>query len=196
VVHLALGERLDRLVIGCAIEQLERDADEADLLTVNLSQNSLTSRDFSAWLETTVPVSLAARLILQVSEVDALTAQHHLVRLRECARRIGIGLGVSHFGLMDDPLLYLPLLEARVVTLDGGLLDNLDVDTGRRDRLEALVARLHKRGIRVIAPLVEDFSVLPILWRAGIDLVQGHCLHAPSRRRDFEFVEDVELSTR
>lgn len=194
-VRHALGEQLDRQVLSQAVKLLQHDREAHSELVVNLSQNSLISREFASWLACSVPPALTKRLILQISEIDALIAQHHLVTLRECSRTTGLVICIARFGMTDNPLRYLPLIEPGMVKMDAAMLNGLRVDAGRRELLANLVSCVHERGIRVVMPKVEDYADLPILWRAGVDLVQGNCLHAPSRRRDFEFVEDIELST-
>ncbi|MEX2130119.1 MAG: GGDEF domain-containing protein [Pseudohongiellaceae bacterium] len=189
----ALGEALDRWVIERALGLLESDLEW--LLTVNLTQNSLTSRNFLAWLKTRLAFrpSLASRLRLQISEVDLLIAQHHLPEFSEGLAQLKIGMGISHFGCTSNPLRYLSLLQPAFVKLDGGLLDAAELDLSARQQLEKLVGDIVLTGLPVIAARLEKLRVVSWLWRAGVRHFQGYAIHYPAAEPDYPFVEEIRL---
>ncbi len=193
-VKNALGERLDRRAVELAIETLATDTRPQCQLSVNISQNSLVSSEFFDWLAARLPAGLHARLVLQVSELDILITQHHLGRFCQCARELKLGLGINHFGAVEDPFRYLALIQPDVVKLHRSQLQQLRASPERQQQLADLTCRLHRKGIQIMAPGIEKFSDLPLLWNAGVDLVQGHSLHRPSMTRDCEFVEEIELT--
>jgi len=68
------------------------------------------------------------------------------------------------------------------------------VDSRQRERLYEVVSALHGQGVRVIAPMVEDAQLLPMLWQANVNFVQGNCLQQPADHMDFGLFNEHELS--
>lgn len=191
----ALGDQLDRRIIEQTVTLISEDALTNRRLLVNLSHNSLVSIHFLRWLEERVGNNpdIAAQLVLQISETDALIAQHHLITFCEVIERIGCKLSLSNFGCTPKPLRYLSLVPASYVKLDTALFRKIDVNQANLDFLNSLVADLHGREIRVIAPMLEKLPILPLLWQAEVDFMQGNCLHPPSACMDYTFFETQTL---
>ena len=187
----ALGEQLDQRIIEQIMRRLSGDAIPNRRLVVNLSHNSLVSIHFLRWLQERLNGRrpFASQLVFQISETDALIAQHHLITFCEFIEKVGCKLSLSNFGCTPKPLRYLSLVPAAYVKLDTGLLRKIDVNQANLEYLKSLIEELHERGIRVIAPILEQLPLLPLLWQANIDFLQGNCLHAPSTSMNFEFVE-------
>lgn len=184
-VQNALGERLDRWMSAQALRLLEQDGDRR--LLVNLTQNTLVSRRFIAWLEQRIAAAPTRGLVFQISELDLLSAQHHLQWFTEALARLHVGLSVSHFGCTPDPLRYVSLLQAGYVALDLSLTSTIQHDRNSLDQLQALTAQLHTRGLQPIATRVEDMNSLPVLRRAGVTYVQGYCVASPGGSLSFRF---------
>ena len=190
-VKNAIGEQIDRWVMGKCL-QLLLQPEMGDLrLTVNLTQNSLVSGQFFDWLRLQLAhdPTLADRLVLQISELDVLTAQHHMNSFSRQLADLRLKLSISHFGCTADPFRYLPLLRTHFVKLDVALLDNLGRDQNIEEQLAKMTRRLHESGIRVIAAMVEDMEVVPLLWSAEVNFVQGFCWREPARELSFLFAQ-------
>jgi EAL domain-containing protein (putative c-di-GMP-specific phosphodiesterase class I) len=78
---------------------------------------------------------------------------------------------------LDSPL-NLPL---DYLKLAPEYIHNIEHESKRRMRLKKRIAALNRRGISVIASQLDDILLLPILWRARVDFVQGNCLRAPDQ---------------
>lgn len=194
-VNNALGEEIDRRVITQALKLL-RHGDRDDLrLTINLTHNSLVSPRFLRWLEAELATckQLAQRLVFQISEIDVLIAQHHLGYFCEKLEQLKVKLCISHFGCTADPFRYLPLLRVHFVKLDNSLFAKINVNTRQCQQLTSTVARLHENGLNVIAAMIEKMALLPLLWQAKVDFVQGNCLQEPSASMSFEFLKEETL---
>lgn len=187
----ALGEQLDRRIIEQVMGQLSRDANPNRRLMVNLSHNSIVSIHFLRWLEESLNerTTIASQLVFQITETDALIAQHHLITFCKVIEKLGCGLSLSNFGCTPKPLRYLSLVPANYVKLDISLLNKIDVNRARLESLNALIAELHARKIKIIAPMLERLPILPLLWQSDVEFLQGNCLHPPSSSMNFEFVE-------
>jgi EAL domain-containing protein (putative c-di-GMP-specific phosphodiesterase class I) len=67
-------------------------------------------------------------------------------------------------------------------------------DSEDLEHLLALTARLQALGLRSIAGQVDAMALLPRLWSAGINYVQGNCLAAPSEQLAYNFPRRMTLS--
>ena len=183
----AFGETLDHLVLQRALRMLARN--RSLHLLVNISLNSLVSGDLPGWLALCLESAggAARRLELQIAESDALIAQHHLGAFSEDLRELQIPLGLRRFGGCEQPLCYLPLMRTDFIRLDRSRLDGIGDDRGRHEALTTLAGSLRGKGIRIIAGMVEDAALLPLLWAAGIHRVQGNCLQPPATTARFRF---------
>jgi multidomain signaling protein FimX len=194
-VKNALGEQLDRRILEQGLRHLTESPSPAGRLIVNLSHNSIVSIEFLLFLEQrlTENRSLAAQLILQISETDALIAQHHLIPFCEVVEKLGCKLCVSNFGCTPKPMRYLSLVPACYVKLDVGLIEKIDVNQTKLEFLGKLIAELHQKRIRVIAPMLEQLRVLPLLFKANVDFLQGNCLHTPADSMNYTFFKTQTL---
>lgn len=192
----ALGEQLDRRVIEQVLSRLEGDANTDARLIINLSHNSVVSLPFLRWLEDklTEAPSIAPRLVFQIGETDALIAQHHLAAFCEVIERLGSAVSLANFGCTPKPLRYLSLVPARYAKLDASLLDKIDANADQLESLQTLCSQLHGKQIAVVAPLLERPAVLPLLWQARVDYLQGYCLHPPGTAMEYSFVKNQRLS--
>ncbi len=196
IVQNALGERLDRWIVSSALHELRKVRSSPLHLLINLTQNSLVSRPFLEWLASRVAElgARAASLVFQISELDLLSAQHHVQRYSEILTAQGCQLSISYFGCTPDPCRYLSLLQAHYVKLDSSLTIAVERDSEDLEHLLALTARLQALGLRSIAGQVDAMALLPRLWSAGINYVQGNCLAAPSQQLAYNFPRRMTLS--
>jgi diguanylate cyclase (GGDEF)-like protein len=185
-----------QLELKCGVGLAKLESNIPSWPVVTLSHNSLVSVPFLRWLEGRLSGrrSLASQLVLQISETDALIAQHHLSTFCAVIEKLGCKLSLSDFGCTPKPLRYLSLVPATYVKLDTGLLRKIDMNQANLEFLSCMVEELHERGISVIAPRLEQLPILPPLWQANVDFMQGNCLHRPSSSMNFEFIETQTVS--
>lgn len=191
-----LGERIDRWVCSKSLQLLQERANPALRLTLNLTHNSVISEEFLPWLQQQL---LALRLqpgllTLQISELDVVSSPQHVARFCAQLRELDIPLSIMRYGCTLHPGQYPALDEADYVKLDKTLLSDIGLDTARRERLNNTVKSLHARGVLVIASMIDQIDLLPLLWQASVNFVQGNCLQKPSARMDFRFVQDEEIT--
>lgn len=191
-----LGEKIDRWVIEKSMQLLQERDDPNLQITITLTQNSISSTDFLPWLMQ----QLSARrlssnhIVLQISELDIISAPERLMQFCNQFRELQIQLSITHFGCTLSPFQYLPNTGVNFVKLDKSLLDNIATDPAQREKLKTIVDSLHARGVLVIAPMIDHIDVLPLLWEANVNFVQGNCLQEPSDKMDFSFVQDEEIT--
>ena len=185
----AMAGDIDRYVILKAIQHLAGIEPETLLLTINLSLNSLTSDSFCDWFIGVMRDNKISpeQIILQISEVDMLIAQHYLQSFSMSLYQHKIRLSVRHFGCTPDASKYLSLVKLHQVKLDGSVLENLLAQSTQRNKLRRMTDTLLARGIRPIACKLEDIRLLPVLWEMGIREFQGNGLQGPASETLFDF---------
>lgn len=192
-----MGERIDRYVIRHALLAIHDQANDRLRLTVNLTANSLLSQTLLVWLtqELQRQQQTPRQLILQISELDFLSTPEQAGQFCQQVRDLGFELSLTHFGCSLDPFRMIGQLQMDYVKLDKSILQNMALDGRQRERLNDVVSALHAQGIRVIAPMVEDVELLPLLWQANVNFVQGNCLQQPVDHMDFALFSEEEIST-
>lgn len=188
----ALGTELEQRIIEqiWELRAKTQTTNRSDrLISINLTHNSIVNIPFLEWLKNKLSENSiwASQLVFQISETDALVAQHHLAHFGEVLQQSNSAAAISQFGCTPNPLGYLSLLPAEYVKLDVGMLKKIDSSQECFQHLIDTVAKLHSKGVKVVAPMVEELSLLVLLQQARVDLVQGHCLHSPSNSMNFEF---------
>jgi len=182
-VHCGLGGSLDRWLVRASLARLQQNELADAAVVVNLSLTSLVGGHFTDWLCKLLATTgfSCGSLILQISELDLLVAQHHLRPFSMALKTMGVPLAITHFGCSQQAQRYMPLLRATQIKLDYSLLGNLAPDSKPFHSLTELITSLHSQHIRIAAGQVSDLRSLPLLWQAGVDLVQGRALQSPAR---------------
>lgn len=190
-----LGEELDRLVAGIALDAL-RDALASEQLIINTTESTLLSRTFLPWLRDRLDACGIApeRLLVDVSEIALYTLPDQARAFCRGLQELGIGLMISHFGCALSPLRVIREVAPAFVTLDASLARNLVYSEIDQARVKDLIAQVHAAALEVVIPRVENMATLPLLWDLGADYIQGFSVQAPRHAMDFEFVQDQEIT--
>lgn len=189
-----IGEEIDRLVIGLALDSM-KDASTERLL-INVTSNTLMSRTFLPWLSDKLRASRTASdlLVLQISEVDIHGNPAQALAFCRGLQQLNAGMAICHFGCALEPFAVLDRLTPTLVKLDESLVRDVIYSPQQRENVRSQIGKLHERGLLVVAPQVEDMDVLPVLWQTGADYVQGYCLQRPSDAMNYEFVQVEEIT--
>lgn len=126
----------------------------------------------------------ASCIVVELRSNDVLGAPGEVRHFAAAAQAGGAALSLSGFGNATDMRL-LDALTPNYVKLDVDLLQRSDANANEDLRL--LVDGLHERGVRVIAPCVEEASAVATLWSSGADYIQGNFVQAADRGFAFDF---------
>lgn len=126
----------------------------------------------------------ATCIVVELRSNDVLGAPGEVRHFAAAAQAGGAALSLSGFGNTTDMRL-LDALTPNYVKLDVDLLQRNDANANEDLRL--LVDGLHERGVRVIAPCVEEASAVATLWSSGADYIQGNFVQAADRGFAFDF---------
>ncbi|MDN3517438.1 EAL domain-containing protein [Aquisalimonas lutea] len=182
--RLGLTPQLDQWIIRHSLEVLASQArrDHRPVLFLKLFPETVSDERFPRWLadqlqQHGVP---GDRLVFQLTQEAAAARLAETRRLAEALRSLGCALALEHYGAAADPNDLLQQLPLSYIKLSPRLTDVVGSDSARRAEVQALTGHARANGIRTIAALVQDASVLSVLWASGVDYIQGYFMQAPS----------------
>lgn len=151
------------------------------LCSINLSGLSLGSEEIIAMVSAELEKGTvrAEQLCFEITETAAITnlsaASEFMQRLRGLGCRFALddfGSGVSSFG-------YLKRLDVDFIKIDGMFVRGVAGDKTDQAIVKSINDIGHQTGKQTIAEFVESRDVARILWRLGVDYIQGYGVGRP-----------------
>ncbi len=158
---------------------LKRMSDEPNLrLAVNASPTTMLEPDWierfpltSAW---STPGCAAERLILEVTESQAIIDLERISRLFEEVRALGVKIAMDDFGAGYTSFRNLRGLGIDIVKIDGAFVQNIARSADDRFFVRTLLELAQNLKVETVAEWVEDAEASRILMDWGVDYLQGH----------------------
>ncbi len=186
-----LSKKIDRWVIEQSIRKLGEHLSKGHKthLFINLTRETILDTTLLPWVSQLLN---DARLpgdsvIFQISETDATAHLKDAKEFIKGANELQCKTAITHFGRALNPFNTLKHLPASYVKIDGSFVTELGKNEETKEELKTLVSSLHTQGILTVAPLVDSASLLPTLWQAGINYIQGYYIQQPSIAMDYDF---------
>lgn len=174
--RLGLAIRLDEAVITRCLT-----LDLSERLAINLSDPSVASPVFHAWLDEVLESNpdKASRLVFEVDELAAVTHAAMVQLLGGLLRARGAAIALDRFAARHGAFGYLEALEPAYVKLDGSVVRDLDKRDDNRFFVRSLVSITAVLEIPVIAQWVEREEEWNSLRRLGVFSAQGYYAGRP-----------------
>lgn len=178
-----LTERLDRWVLSRAVHVLESQRSRRDkpTLFVKLSPESI-GKALLRWLSDIVRTARLepAQLVLQLRQQHTIAQPAKTRRFLEAARSHGYGVALEHFTAADEKeLQLLQSLRPDFVRLAPHITEDIGTNRQHQQQAEIIAAHCRAVGAKTIAGLVQDALHLSVLWRCGIEYIQGYFMQEP-----------------
>lgn len=157
-------------------------------LILNLSSASLQDPEIVKWIsallkETRLP---ADALIFQFNDADANNYLKHAKVLTESLQSIHARISLSNFGGALNPYAVLKHLPVDYVKIDESFSSDLN-NPDNVEQLKEMIATLHNQGKLTIVSNVDSAIMMPTLWQAGVNYIQGNYLQPPSDSMNYSF---------
>jgi EAL domain-containing protein (putative c-di-GMP-specific phosphodiesterase class I) len=169
-----LGDELERLCLGAALELLPRLPHE-QFLAVNISPAALADKRVLGLLD----AAELSRVVVEITEHEAVenyaVTRVVLGRLRAAGARIAVDDTGAGFASLRHVL----MLQPEVIKLDIGLTRDVDVDRRQQALVRAVTAFAARVGATVLAEGVETQEQFDTLRSIGVRLGQGWHLGVP-----------------
>jgi EAL domain-containing protein (putative c-di-GMP-specific phosphodiesterase class I) len=168
-----LGRRT-RSLAGTAVTA----RDDIQSLFVNLHPEDLLDVHL---IDDSAPLTqIASRVVLEVTEREALLTTPALIARLERLRELGFRLAVDDIGAGYSGLTSFTDLTPEIVKLDMALVRSIHVSTVKQRTVEALCRLCHEMGTLVVGEGVETAAERDCLHAIGCDLLQGYLIGRPS----------------
>lgn len=185
-----LAVAIDRWVINQAISQLcqKRNSNGQARLLVNLSAASLQDMDLPQWLAEQLKSHRlpSDALMFQFNDADANTHMKQAKALTEALKSLHCQVSLSHFGCALNPYGALKYLHVDLIKIDNSFSQDLSSPEAV-DKLKDIITTLHNQAKLTIVPCVDSATMIPSLWQAGVNYIQGNYLQAPSDSMNYDF---------
>lgn len=129
------------------------------------------------------------RLIFEITEGERVEDRAHLVAIAREYNRHGFKMAIDDFGAGYSGLNLLADIEAHVVKLDRGLIQNIHLRPTATAIVEAMVQLGARLQVSVVAEGVETVEEFAALRHCGITLMQGFLIARPA----FEALPEFSL---
>ncbi|MFN2464411.1 MAG: EAL domain-containing protein [Candidatus Dormibacteria bacterium] len=171
---VGLGVELELLAIRQALLQLEL-LPPSVYMSVNASPATAASPGLATVLETT-PLQ---RVVLEVTEHDAVTDYEVLIASLKDLRSRGLRLAVDDMGSGFANLRHILELHPDIIKLDVALTRGIDSDTPRRALAASFASFAREIGAKIVAEGMETSEECETLKDLGVHLGQGYFLARP-----------------
>ncbi|MAT50057.1 MAG: hypothetical protein CMK32_02605 [Porticoccaceae bacterium] len=194
IFALDIGKELDRCVIAQALKDLAPKCQaSADIkLFVNINDGTILDETFLPWFKRQLQDNHVApsHIVIQLRETDLSKHFAKAAALLAGARNMGAETCISHFGLAINPMAILNKLRFHYVKMDHYLAEKAQKSQDSMASLKELMGQLKSEGQRVIVPHIETASIIPALWQADVDFLQGNYIQQPQLEMNFDFSAD------
>jgi EAL domain-containing protein (putative c-di-GMP-specific phosphodiesterase class I) len=186
-----LTQAIDRWLLSrAAMVIADRARDEHTVrLFVTQSSDCVNDPQRASWLKQVLDTrrARADQLVLQLDTSDAVARVRPTAAFAEQMQAIGVKLCLTQFEPTMANLQLLTHVTAEFVKI-ASRFTGPDGQTPKvRAELRQTITHVRERGLRIVAPRVEDAQCAAALWSTGVDYIQGNFVQAASQDLDFDF---------
>ncbi|NPA54337.1 MAG: EAL domain-containing protein, partial [Aquificae bacterium] len=113
-------------------------------------------------------------------EEEAINEINVVKEVIRIAKEKKMKFALDDFGTGYSNFIYLRYFDVEILKLDGSLIKNIDKDKDNQIIIEGISLICKKKGIKLLAEMVETKEELETLRAIGIDYVQGYYFGKPS----------------
>jgi diguanylate cyclase (GGDEF)-like protein/PAS domain S-box-containing protein len=182
---------IDQWVVTAAIRVIgERmRAGRRTALLVKITQGSLQDDGLVKLIEDQLAKHGAdgRLLVLQLPESKVFTHLRQTQDFLSQLSRVGVRLGLEHFGAGLNSFQLLSHIDAAMLKVDRSFTEALPGNPEQQKRLAEIAQKASALGKQTIVDYVRDANTMSALFTAGIDYAQGHFLAPAGPEMDYEF---------
>ncbi len=179
-----LSNKIDHWVIDHAVHVLSEQVHMGHkpilfikLFPASIQDNNLPLFIEQRFLSTGIDSSRFVFQITQQSVIDHLDAA---VQLTSGLKKIGSRIVIEHFGKDPAHDEIMEKLDFDFIKIDGSLVVDINTNIDNQNRITQITDSVSQHKARTIASLVQDASSLAVLYRCGVDYIQGYFMQEPA----------------
>ncbi len=189
-----LLEKIDRWVILQSIKYLseQREGGGKARLFINITHKSIVDDSFMPWMGVALKAAKLASdaIVFQIHENDATSYIKQTTLFTKKLAEIHCKTSINHFGCSLNPLNLLKHLMPDFVKLDDSFTEQLEESEEKQHELVEMVNSLQISGMLTVVSGVESPAILPTLWEAGVNFIQGYYISPPLDNLDYDFSDE------
>ncbi len=120
------------------------------------------------------------KVVFEITEEEAISEINVVKEVMRLAKDRKIKFALDDFGVGYSTFTYIKQFNVDIIKLDGSLIKNIDKDRDNQIIVEAIAYICKKKGIKLLAEMVETEDELETLKELGVDYVQGYYFGKPS----------------
>ncbi len=186
-----IAKTIDRWIIMNAIKQIAAATKKKTniKLVINLSQDSLLDASLVRWIAECLNTARISgdSLIFMINETDAVNQLKASKLLFKGLKQLHCLFALDEFGMGLNPFQLIKHIKTDIIRINPGYMENLSSNQDNQDSIRELTDMASSLDIKVIAPIVNDASILSVLWGLGADFVQGDFLQPISSELNYDF---------
>jgi diguanylate cyclase (GGDEF)-like protein len=189
-----LLEKIDRWVILQSINFLseQRESGGKARLFINITHKSIADESFLPWMGVALKAAKlpSDAIVFQFHENDATSYIKQAAEFTTGLATIHCKTSINHFGCSLNPLNLLKHLTPDFVKLDASFAEQLEESEEKQQELLAMVSSLQTSGALTVISGVETPVILPTLWEAGVNFIQGYYISPPLDNLEYDFSDE------
>lgn len=160
-------------MLELAVARLQ--ADPQLTLSVNVSGATVHDPDWPERFKAMIAQnpSIAARLIVEITETCAIADVEATHAAISCARSLGVRVAMDDFGAGHTSFRNLRRLPFDLIKMDGAFVQNIARSPDDRFFVRTLIDLAHHMNLPVVAEWVEDAETAKLLTEWGVEYMQG-----------------------
>jgi len=184
-----LDGEIDKWVIEESIDLLSRNENSNLKFFINLSETSLKDIGFLNWL--TKQNKIIDRFVFEIPEHFAIKWASETIHFIQEIHQFKGKVCIDHYGNHPESNSQIESLNADYLKIDGAFINNLSTNRKHQSIIHKICLDSKTRSTKIIANYVQDADSLAILWREGIDYVQGNYLQGAAPHLKYKFESQI-----
>jgi diguanylate cyclase (GGDEF)-like protein/PAS domain S-box-containing protein len=180
-VKFNLIQEIDHWVVRQAIRVIrdQAGAGRSPVIEINLSAKAFDDLDLLTLLENELSAIDPSRLIVEVTEISALTDFPHAQRFIVTLKKLGCRCALDDFGVGLTSFQHLKHLPLDFLKIDGSLIQDLAHNAVNQHIVQAIVNLTRGLGIKTVAECVDSPETMRLLKEYEVDYAQGFKIGEP-----------------
>jgi diguanylate cyclase (GGDEF)-like protein len=172
--RVGLISQLDQRALELALKRMSAEPNLR--LAVNASPMTMLDPDWISRFASALALhpGAAGRLILEVTESQAINDVDQVAQLFQQVRALGVKVAMDDFGAGHTSFRNLRNLGVDIVKIDGAFVQNISRSADDRFFVRTLLELARNLKVETVAEWVEDAEASRILLDWGVDYLQGH----------------------
>jgi len=183
-------EDIDKWVINQILQLMEVSTTAGTSFFINLSETSINSMEFITWVVENCQ-SYGQHIVFEITEHHAIQHESEVLHFIQEVKKIGCHICIEHFGNQPDASETLAEMDADFYKIDGAFINHLATNRKHQSIIHNIVHKTIDKNVKTIACFVQDADSLAILWREGVDYIQGNYLQIPNSQLSYKFEAQI-----